>query len=68
VRQVKGLNHIVEQDHCLIKRVTKPMLNFKSFHCAGSLIAGIELIHMIRKDQFAMDRTMMMPSPPNFMC
>jgi transposase-like protein len=42
VRQVKDLNNIVEQDHCLIKRVTKPMLNFKSFHCAGSVIAGFK--------------------------
>jgi putative transposase len=49
VRQVKYLNNIVEQDHCAIKRVTKPMLNFKSFRSAGSVLAGIELIHMIRK-------------------
>ena len=31
VRQVKYLNNIVEQDHRAVKRVTKPMLNFKSF-------------------------------------
>jgi transposase-like protein len=30
VRQVKYLN-IVEQDHWAVKRVSKPMLNFKSF-------------------------------------
>ena len=53
VRQVKYLNNIVEQDHRAIKRVTKPMLNFKSFRSAGSVLAGIELIHMIRKGQFA---------------
>ena len=35
VRQVKYLNNIVEQDHRAIKRVTKPMLNFKSFRAAG---------------------------------
>jgi len=55
VRQVKYLNNIVEQDHRAIKRVTKPMLNFKSFRSGGSVLAGIELIHMIRKDQFAID-------------
>ncbi len=55
VRQVKYLNNIVEQDHRAIKRVTKPMLNFKSFRSAGSVIAGIELMHMIRKGQFAVD-------------
>jgi putative transposase len=29
------------------------MLNFKSFRSASSVLAGIELIHMIRKGQFA---------------
>ena len=54
-RQVKYLNNIVEQDHRAIKRVTRPMLNFKSFRSAGSVLASIELIHMIRKGQFAID-------------
>src|ERR1700712_4425533 len=54
VRQVKYLNNIVEQDHRAIKRVTRPMLNFKSFCAAGSVLAGIEL-HMIRKGQFMID-------------
>jgi putative transposase len=49
VRQVKYLNDIVEQDHLAIKRGTRPMLNFKSFRAAGSMLAGVELIHMIRK-------------------
>jgi len=34
VRQVKYLNNIVEQAHRAVKRVTKPMLNFKSFQSA----------------------------------
>ena len=51
VRQVKYLNNIVEQDHRAIKRVTKPMLNFKSFRSARNVLAGIELMHMIRKGQ-----------------
>lgn len=50
-RQVKHLN-IGEQDHRAVKRVTKPMLNFKSFRSAKSVLAGIELMHMIRKGQF----------------
>ena len=66
VRQVKYLNNIVEQDHRAIKRVTRPMLNFKSFHSAASVIAGIELMHMIRKGQFAMDHTVMMPFAHQF--
>ena len=51
VRQIKYLNNIVEQDHRTVKRVTKPMLGFKSFHAAGNVLAGIELMHMIRKGQ-----------------
>jgi putative transposase len=51
--QVKYLNNIVEQDHRAIKRVTRPTLNFKSFRTAGSALAGIDLIHMIRKGRFA---------------
>lgn len=54
VRQVKYLNNIVEQDHRAVKRVTKPMLNFKSFQSAKCVLAGIELMHMIRKGQFMM--------------
>jgi transposase-like protein len=55
VRQVKYLNNIVEQDHRAIKRVTRPMLHFKSFRSAGAVLAGVELMHMIRKGQFAID-------------
>lgn len=49
VRQVKYLNNIVEQAHRAIKRVTRPMLNFKSFRAARNVLVGIELMHMIRK-------------------
>ena len=51
VRQVKYLNNIVEQDHRAIKRVTRPMMNFKLFRSATSVLVGIELMHMIRKGQ-----------------
>lgn len=51
VRQVKYLNNIVEQDYRAIKRVTRPMLNFKFFRSARNVLAGIELMHMIRKGQ-----------------
>ena len=52
IREVKYLNNIVEQDHRAIKRVTRPMLGFKSFRAARAILAGIELMHMIRKGQF----------------
>jgi len=55
VRQVKYLNNIVEQDHRAVKRVTKPMLNFKTFKSARSVLAGIELMHMIRKGQLMLE-------------
>jgi len=55
VRQVKYLNNIVEQDHRAVKRVIRPMLNFKSFHSAKNILAGIELMHMIRKGQLNME-------------
>ena len=49
MRQNKYLNNIVEQDHRAIKRITRPMLGFKSFWSAHILIAGIETMHMIRQ-------------------
>ena len=51
MRQCKYLNNIVEQNHRAIKRITRPMLGFKSFRCARIIIAGIETMHMIRKGQ-----------------
>jgi putative transposase len=51
MRRSKYLNNIVEQDHRAIKRITRPMLGFKTFRCARILIAGVEVMHMIRKGQ-----------------
>ncbi len=51
IRQMKYLNNIVEQDHRAIKRLVRPMLGFKSFRSARVTLAGIELMHMIRKGQ-----------------
>ena len=34
-----------------IKRQTRPILGFKSFWSAAITVAGIELMHMIRKGQ-----------------
>jgi transposase-like protein len=52
VRQSKYLNNLMEQDHQNIKRRTRLMLGFSSFRGAQTILAGIELIHMIRKGQF----------------
>jgi transposase-like protein len=51
IRQVKYLNNIVEQDHRAVKRVTRPMLGFKSFDAAQCTLAGVELMHMLKKKQ-----------------
>ena len=55
VRRVKYPNNIVEQDHRAIKRITRPMLGFKLFRAAKHVLAGIELMHMIRKGQLLLD-------------
>jgi putative transposase len=52
IRQVKYLNNVVEQDHRAVKRITRPMLGFKSFEAAQSTLTGIELMHMIKKRQW----------------
>jgi putative transposase len=51
IRQVKYLNNVVEQDHRAVKRVTRPMLGFKAFEAAQATLAGIELMHMLKKRQ-----------------
>jgi putative transposase len=53
IRQVRYLNNVVEQDHRAVKRITRLMLGFKSFEAAQGTLAGIELMHMIRKGQLA---------------
>ena len=66
LRQSKYLNNIVEQDHRAIKRVVRPMLGFKSFRCARVLIAGIELMHMIKKGQLDCAEGQVSPAASKF--
>ena len=49
IRRVEYLNNVVEQDHRAIKRQVRPMMGLKSFWSAAVTLAGIELMHMIRK-------------------
>ncbi len=49
IRQSKYLNNLIEQDHRNIKRRIRPMLGFKSFRRAQTILAGIELASMLRK-------------------
>ena len=55
IRQVKYLNNMVEQDHRGVKRVTRPMLGFKSFAAADATLVGIELMHMLKKRQLVIE-------------
>ena len=55
IRQVKYLNNVVEQDHRAIKRLTRPMLGCKVFEAAQSTLAGVELMHMIKKRQLKVE-------------
>jgi putative transposase len=51
-RRCAGLAYaIVAQDYRAVKRITWPMLGFKSFDTAQRTLAGIELRHMLRKGQ-----------------
>ena len=51
VRQIKYLNNLVEQDHRFIKKITDGMRGFKFFHSAEPTLSGVELDHMLRKNQ-----------------
>jgi putative transposase len=48
-------DHTIEQDHRAVKRVTRPMLGFKSFDAAQDTLVGIELMHMIKKRQMVVE-------------
>jgi len=51
LRQCKYLNNVLEQDHRTVKRITRPMLRFKSAEAAQSTLVGVELMHMLKKGQ-----------------
>ena len=51
IRQNKYLNNLIEQNHRNIKRLTQPMLGFKSWDSIESTIARYELVNMIKKGQ-----------------
>ena len=55
VRSSKYLNNMIEQDQRGVKLRLGPRLGFKDFH-AATQIAGVELLHRIRKGQFALGR------------
>jgi transposase-like protein len=44
-------NTIIERGHCSIKKITRSMMEFKSFAFAKAMIAGIEYIRCLKKGQ-----------------
>jgi transposase-like protein len=51
IRQSAYLNNRIEQDHRAIKRRARPMLGFPSMATARVILGGIEMTHMMRKQQ-----------------
>ena len=62
IRQCKYLNNIVEQDHRFIKWRIQNGLGFKSFESAKRTLGGIEVVHMLRKNQMIKPGTSMFKS------
>ena len=56
LRSSKYLNNLIEQDHRSVKQRIAVMLGLKQFRNAAITIAGIELMHRIRKGQFELRR------------
>lgn len=44
-------NSLIEQDHRAIKRRVRSMLGFKSVTTTLVILGGIEMVHMMRKQQ-----------------
>ena len=53
LRSSRYRNNLIEQEHRGIKSRIGPMLGLKSFDCAATTIAGIELLRRIHKRRFA---------------
>ena len=51
IRQIKYLNNVGEQDHWFMKKRVRSMLGFKSFCTATCILAEVEAMHMIKKEQ-----------------
>jgi putative transposase len=51
IRQRAYLNNRIEQDHRAVKRRVRPMLGFNSVASARAILGGIEMVHMMRKQQ-----------------
>ncbi|WP_431357479.1 DDE-type integrase/transposase/recombinase [Flavobacterium hungaricum] len=62
IRQFKYLNDIIEQDYRFIKWHIQNGLGFKSFESARRTLSGIEVVHMVRKNQMVRSEITMFES------
>lgn len=53
-RSSKHLNNLTEQDHRGAISRTGPMLGFNNLDCAATTMIRMEMLHPIRKEQFAL--------------
>ena len=51
IRQSAYLNNRIEQNHRAVKRRVRPMLEFKAMSTVRAILGGIEMVHMLRKQQ-----------------
>jgi transposase-like protein len=49
----RQLEEMMQERGVAVKRVTRSMVGFKSFDAAQRTLTGIELMHMVRKGQWA---------------
>ena len=54
VRTNRSLNNMFERDHRRVKQRVKSLLGFKRFEPATLTVPGIELVHQIKTQQFAL--------------
>ena len=52
IYQSKYFNNIIEQEHRFVKRLTHPMMEFKSFYPARATLAGIAPCHRLGQGQY----------------
>ncbi|EOQ04712.1 transposase [Bacillus cereus VDM021] len=55
--KVRYLDNIVEQDYRFIKKRVRSMLGLQSFKTATSILSGIEAMHMMKKGQLVLNKS-----------
>ncbi len=61
IRQCRYKNNMVEQDHRFIKKRYRAMLGFKTYRTAKVLLEGIEILHMLHKQQIPINGLILCP-------